>query len=317
MSMKIKNHLYIVALMTAIITASCVDERYDMENISEDMHFFENGISFPLLQTGDLYFEDMVSEDDQISVNANGVYEFGSNKEQLDVELEIISKVKVPEQNLYFGAIKSFDAVILPGSLTVDLPAEITSYETNLQAETATIDSKITYIESVYTHDEWISTIQLSILDGSGAPLSEECGLKVEKVEFNDYKLVLPSILILDKSEVSASGDVVVTTDASTNTLTLNGAVYTDQMSVYVKLKGVNVGSEAFVNNKIVLDEEVALLGDITLTVANSGEAKIQTLQIRDVSGDFKNSGNVPIYTFSFSNSSDTSAEAKASSIYT
>lgn len=279
--MEIKKHLCIVALMTAIITASCIDERYDMDDISEDMHFFENGISFPLLQTGDLYFEDMISEEDQISVNANGVYEFGSNREQLDVELEIIDKVKVPEQNLSFGAIKSFDAVILPGSLTVDLPAEITSYESNLHAETATIDSKITYIESIYTHDEWISTIKLAILDASGASLSEEGGLKVEKVEFNDYKLVLPSVLILDKSEVSASDDVTVTTDVSTNTLTLNGAVYTNEMIVYVKLKGVNVGAEAFVNNKIVLDEEVALKGDIKLTISNSGVAKVQTLQIR------------------------------------
>lgn len=278
--MKIKKHLYIVALMTAIITASCVDERYDMDDISEDMHFFENGISFPLLQTGDLYFDDMISAGDQISVNANGVYEFGTDKEQLDVELDIVSKVKVPEQNLYFGVINSFDAVVLPGSLTIDLPAEVTSYETNLQAETATIDSKITYIESVYTHDEWISTIKLSILDGSGMPIPEETGLKVEKIEFNDYKLELPSVLILDKSEVSASGDVTVTTEASTNTLTLNGAVYTNEVIVYVKVTGVYVGTSAFVNNKIVLDEAVTLKGDISLTISNSGEAKMQTLQI-------------------------------------
>lgn len=278
--MKIKKHLYIVALMTAIITASCVDERYDMDDISEDMHFFENGISFPLLQTGDLYFDDMISAEDQISVNANGVYEFGTDKEQLDVELDIVNKVKVPEQNLYFGVINSFDAVVLPGSLTIDLPAEITSYETNLQAETATIDSKITYIESVYTHDEWISTIKLSILDGSGMPIPEETGLKVEKIEFNDYKLELPSVLILDKSEVSASGDVTVTTEASTNTLTLNGAVYTNEVIVYVKVTGVYVGTSAFVNNKIVLDEAVTLKGDISLTISNSGEAKMQTLQI-------------------------------------
>ncbi|MBO5720421.1 MAG: hypothetical protein J6R61_02680, partial [Bacteroidales bacterium] len=164
-----KNLLLAIGCMPIIIsTTSCVDERYDMDNISDDIHLFENGINFPLLQTGDLYFDDLISSEDEIVLNEKGVYEISTNSEVLSVEMQIVDKVRIPEQNPDFGVIKSFNTIIPTGSVTFELPSDLTDYNANLHCETAKIDEKVTYIEKIYTHDNWVSTIKFEILDGSG-----------------------------------------------------------------------------------------------------------------------------------------------------
>ncbi len=278
--MKIKKHLYIVALMTAIITASCVDERYDMDDISEDMHFFENGISFPLLQTGDLYFDDLISSEDEIVLNEKGVYEISTNSEVLSVEMQVVDKVRIPEQNLDFGVIKSFNATIPSGSVTFELPSELTDYNADLHCETAKIDEKVTYIEKIYTHDNWVSTIKFEILDGSGKAISSQSGLRVDKIKFENYKLELPSALIMDKEQITASGNIKVSTDENSNIIVLNGEAMENSVVIGVKINGVAIGEDMFVDNKIILDEEVSLNGTISLSVSNSGAMVEQTLQI-------------------------------------
>lgn len=278
--MKIKKHLYAVVLMTAIITASCVDERYDMDDISEDMHFFENGISFPLLQTGDLYFDDLISSEDEIVLNEKGVYEISTNSEVLSVEMQVVDKVRIPEQNLDFGVIKSFNATIPSGSVTFELPSELTDYNADLHCETAKIDEKVTYIEKIYTHDNWVSTIKFEILDGSGKAISSQSGLRVDKIKFDNYKLELPSALIMDKEQITASGNIKVSTDENSNIIVLNGEAMENSVVIGVKINGVAIGEDMFVDNKIILDEEVSLNGTISLSVSNSGAMVEQTLQI-------------------------------------
>ncbi|MBR2476413.1 MAG: hypothetical protein IKB57_07800, partial [Bacteroidaceae bacterium] len=67
--MDIKRLLSAIFCLVAILaTSSCVDDRYDLDNVSEDVHLFENGVNLPLLQTGDLFFDDLVSSEDDIVV---------------------------------------------------------------------------------------------------------------------------------------------------------------------------------------------------------------------------------------------------------
>ncbi len=279
--MKCKRVLCAIGCFVAVMaTMSCVDDRYDLDNISEDVHLFENGVSLPLLQSGDLYFDDLVSSEDEIVLNERGVYEFATNREKLSLELTIVDKVKVSEQKLNFGTIKSVDVALPSGSLTFDLPSEITSYNANIHVETATIDSHVTYIERVYTHDDWVSTIKFEVLDAAGTPISGQSGLKVDKIKFENYRLELPSVLIIDKENITASGNIAVTTNENSNILMLNGEVNSNEVEIGVKLKGLYIGTEKFVNNKIVIDEDVKIEGNISLSISNSEAATSQTLKI-------------------------------------
>ena len=280
--MKLGKHFFVICSMVAIISAtSCVDERYDLDNVSEEVHLFENGMTFPLLQTGNLYFGDLISSDNQIIVNENGVYEFGTDKGSINVETQVVNRIRVPEQNLKFGKVKSCESYIPNGTQLFPLDAEYTSFSTNLDAETAPIDSKVTGLEAMYTYEEWVSEIRFSVLDGAGNPISASSGVTVDKIEFSNYQLGLPEALIIDKNATTASGNISVTVEEGSNTLTLNGASAGNEVVVYVKLKGVNIGDESFIDGKIVLNQPVEMGGAISLTMTNIGELTKQSLQIK------------------------------------
>ena len=278
--MDIKRVLSAIFCLVAILaTSSCVDDRYDLDNVSEDVHLFENGVNLPLLQTGDLFFDDLVSSEDDIVVNEKGIYEFATNKELISFDLEIVEKVKIPQEVLDFGPIKSYDVIAPAGSATFPLPSAITDYEANLHSETAEIDSKVTRIDKVLTHDDWRPTIRFDVLDDQGNPIKGD--ISIDKITFSNYKLELPECLILDKNNVSASDNITVTTFDDSNVLELNGETSTGSVFVEVKIEGVNIENGMFVNQKIILDEEVKMYGGISLSVSNSGSVKTQSLQVR------------------------------------
>ena len=280
--MKLGKHFFVICSMVTIISAtSCVDERYDLDNVSEEVHLFENGINFPLLQTGNLYFGDLMSSDNQIVVNENGVYEFGTDEGSISVKTQVVDRIRVPQQNLKFGTIKSCEIYIPNGSISRTLDAEYTEFDTNLDASTAPIDSKVVGLESMYTYDEWVSEIRFSVLDGSGKPISSESGVTVDEIAFENYRLELPDALIIDKNRTTASGNISVTKEDGSNTLILNGASASNKVVVKVKLKGVYIGDESFIDGKIVLNQHVGMSGAISLTMTNRGSLTKQSLQIK------------------------------------
>ena len=280
--MKLGKHFFVICSMVTIISAtSCVDERYDLDNVSEEVHLFENGINFPLLQTGNLYFGDLMSSDNQIVVNENGVYEFGTDEGSISVKTQVVDRIRVPQQNLKFGTIKSCEIYIPNGSISRTLDAEYTEFDTNLDASTAPIDSKVVGLESMYTYDDWVSEIRFSVLDGSGKPISSESGVTVDEIAFENYRLELPDALIIDKNRTTASGNISVTKEDGSNTLILNGASASNKVVVKVKLKGVYIGDESFIDGKIVLNQHVGMSGAISLTMTNRGSLTKQSLQIK------------------------------------
>jgi hypothetical protein len=125
-----------------------------------------------------------------------------------------------------------------------------------------------------------VSTIKFEILDGSGKAISSQSGLRVDKIKFDNYKLELPSALIMDKEQITASGNIKVSTDENSNIIVLNGEAMENSVVIGVKINGVAIGEDMFVDNKIILDEEVSLNGTISLSVSNSGAMVEQTLQI-------------------------------------
>ncbi len=277
----LKQILAICGMMAIVATTSCVDERYDLDNVSGEMHLFENGITIPLLQTGDMFFGDMISSEDEIVLNEKGVYEFGTNKDRLNLDMEIVDQVYIPEQNPDFGLIKTCKLPIPTfNSTPIPLPSDITDYVASLSVETDEIDSRVTRIEKIYTHEEWISTIKLSITDGTGAPISGGA-MRVDMIKFDNYRLELPSVLILDRDRLSASGNIKVTPDDASNTIILNGEAEGSEIYVHVKINGLNIGNEIFVNNKIVIDEDIAMKGDISLTITNDGPMATYELGVK------------------------------------
>ena len=85
----------------ALFLSSCVDERFDMDNVSGDIHLFENGVGFPLLNTGDMAFEKLLSSEDDIYVNNQGLYEVTTTEGHLITDVDVIPKFHVPVQNVW------------------------------------------------------------------------------------------------------------------------------------------------------------------------------------------------------------------------
>lgn len=271
--------------MTMIaLSTSCVDERYDLDKISNDMHLFENGIGFPLLETGDLRFDDLLSSNDDIKANANGIYEFGTTKDRIVVDVELIEKVKISAQDLDFGTISSANVTVPNGEFSFPIDKSITTYNAVFNEESDIIDSKVTYIESVLTHDIWISEISLGAYDNSGKLIDgTTSGVSIEKMKFTDYKISLPKSLIIDKNNVSVSQGITATIDDN-NILTINGEVSSPQFKIGVKVDGCNVKDNIATTHKIEVHENVKLEGDISLTINNRTGAPI-TQSIKIVPG--------------------------------
>ena len=73
--------LFLITFL-AVFMLSCTDKKYDFENMSEDVHLFDNGVYFPLLTT-DVPFSRMIEgNEDNIGLQADGIYFIHSNPGQ-------------------------------------------------------------------------------------------------------------------------------------------------------------------------------------------------------------------------------------------
>lgn len=277
-----KYRLYNLLLFTCIVLflSSCIDKRYDMDNISNDMHLFENGISIPLLRTGDLRFEKLISSQNDIRLNEEGVYEFYSEEKNFHTHIDKIPKISVSAQQPNFGTIKSHTVTINGFSTeTIPLDKDITSYETILNIETEKLDDRLIEVYSVSTHSNWVSKITLSVVDENERPLSGD--LKVKGMVFDNYKLIFPKKLIIDNIVYVTEGINCIIN--SNNEITLNGSVDGDVLELVVKINGVDGGDENLINTfgEIVLSEKIEIGGNISLDVMNSGNSIVQTFKVK------------------------------------
>ncbi len=277
-----KNRMHILLVITYIILflSSCIDKRYDLDNISNDMHLFENGVSIPLLRTGDLRFEKLISSENDIRLNEEGVYEFYSEEKNFHTHIDKIPKISISEQQPNFGVIKSYTATINGFSgKTIPLDKEITSYEARVNIETEKLDERVIEVYSVATHSDWVSKITLSVVDEKERPLSGK--IKVKGMTFDNYKLKFPKKLIIDNIVNVAEG--ISYTINPNNEITLNGRVDGDILEFGVKIRGVDGGGENLINTdrKVVLSEKVELDGNISLEVVSSGSSMDQTFKVK------------------------------------
>lgn len=275
-----KYRLYNLLLFTYILLLSCIDKRYDMDNISNDMHLFENGVSIPLLRTGDLKFEKLISSQDDIRLNEEGVYEFYSEEKNFHTHIDKIPKISVSEQQPNFGTIKSHTATINGFSTeTIPLDKDITSYETMVNIETEKLDDRLIEVYSVSTHSNWVSKITLSVVDENEKPLSGN--IKVKGMVFDNYKLNFPKKLIIDKiANVTEGVNCIIN---SNNEITLNGSVSGDILELEIKISGIDGGDENLINSdrKIAISEKIEIGGKISLEVISSGSSKKQTFKVK------------------------------------
>ena len=278
-----KYRLHKLLLFTYIVVlflSSCVDKRYDMDNISNDMHLFENGVSIPLLRTGDLKFEKLISSQNDIRLNEEGVYEFYSEEKNFHTHIDKISKISVLEQQPNFGIIKSYTTTINGFSTEIiPLDKEITSYETTLNIETEKLDERVIEVYSVATHSNWVSKITLSVVDENEMPLSG--AIKVKGMTFDNYKLMLPKKLVIDNIVNVTEG--VSWTINSNNEITLNGMVSGDILELGIKINGVDGEGKNLINTsgRIALSEKVEFAGNISLEVMCLGSSTKQTFMVK------------------------------------
>lgn len=262
----------------ALFLSSCVDERFDMDNVSGDIHLFENGVGFPLLNTGDMAFEKLLSSEDDIYVNNQGLYEVTTTEGHLITDVDVIPKFHVPVQNLDFGTIKSYSKKIpMYGSAEyrVDLPQEFTNYEADLNIESGTVDSRVKSIDSVFVHSEWLSEITLSVIcEGSSA-------VELKRVVFDNYKIVFPADLIIDKNNIKVPSTINVKTNQNNNEIIISGEIETSKLKFKVGVKGVHSESNMLNgSNKVVFNDKVEVKGDISLSLKTASAETTMSFKV-------------------------------------
>ena len=101
--------LFLITFL-AVFMLSCTDKKYDFENMSEDVHLFDNGVYFPLLTT-DVPFSRMIEGyEDNIGLQADGIYFIHSNPGNVDIKEEIYTTgdVLTDQSEISFSGIPDF-----------------------------------------------------------------------------------------------------------------------------------------------------------------------------------------------------------------
>lgn len=98
--------LFLITCIAAFLS-SCTDSRYDFDNMSENVHMFNNGVYFPLLTT-DIPFSRMIEGyEDNIGLQADGIYFVHSNPGIINVTGDIYNTGEV----LYANSEISFSGI--------------------------------------------------------------------------------------------------------------------------------------------------------------------------------------------------------------
>ena len=101
--------LFLITFL-AVFMLSCTDKKYDFENMSEDVHLFDNGVYFPLLTT-DVPFSRMIEGyEDNIGLQADGIYFIHSNPGNVAIKEEIYTTgdVLTDQSEISFSGIPDF-----------------------------------------------------------------------------------------------------------------------------------------------------------------------------------------------------------------
>ena len=87
-----------------------------------------------------------------------------------------------------------------------------------------------------------------------------------KKVIFDNYKIVFPADLIIDKNNIKIPSTINVKTDKNNNDIIISGEIETSQLKFEVGIKGVHSESNMLnSDNKVVFNDKVEVKGNISL----------------------------------------------------
>lgn len=101
--------LFLVSCLATFLL-SCTDSRYDFDNMTEDIHLFDDGVYFPLLTT-DVPFNRMIEGyEENIGLQDDGIYFIHTNPGTVDVSGEVYTTGDVisAQTEISFSGIPDF-----------------------------------------------------------------------------------------------------------------------------------------------------------------------------------------------------------------
>ncbi|MGM9694346.1 MAG: hypothetical protein ACI3YC_04990 [Alloprevotella sp.] len=284
-----KQILFVGALCTgsAFLTTACVDNSYDLsEDLDLTMGLGSNGLSVPMGNVEKIYLKDILSVDESVKLdNANQYYLVEDGKTDFKFTIDkVTTKVDNPtlrtdagKPALPFNTVCDYirDLGLPVGVSSVTVPNQ--SYIFSGEAEgTEGIDFSVTNISSDIKaiHSVNFNPLKVSLKLEWFKSIN---ALKFDLDELRDVVIVLPPILHVDKSTLSAEW----TLDESTNTLTSSSIVFNSANNK--EIVTFNIDQAMLKNCSEIVNGELSISPE-ALNITMKGKA------------DFKNTGSFTMW---------------------
>lgn len=278
---QIKQFLFVGALCagSAFLTTACVDNSYDLsEDLDLTMGLGSNGLSVPMGNVEKIYLNDILSVDESVKLDAANQYylvEDGTTNFDFTID-NVTTKVDNPtlrtdpgKPALPFNTVCDILGAADVSSIT--LPAVSTTFTGEAEG-TQGIDFSVTNISSDIKsiHSVTFNPLKVSLkLEW----FKSNNTLKFDLDKLRDVVIVLPPILHVDKSSLSAGW----TLDENTNTLTNSSISFNSANNKEIVTFNIDQaqlkGHSEIKNGELTINPEV-------LNITMKGKA------------DFKNSGS-------------------------
>ena len=278
---QIKQFLFVGALCagSAFLTTACVDNSYDLsEDLDLTMGLGSNGLSVPMGNVEKIYLNDILSVDESVKLDAANQYylvEDGTTDFKFTID-EVTTKVDNPTLStdagkpaLPFNTVCDILGAAGVSSITLPATSQIFSGEAEgtqgIDFSVTNISSDIKAIHSVNFQPMRVS-LKLEWFKSNNT-------LKFDLDKLRDVVIVLPPILHVDKSSLSAGW----TLDENTNTLTNSSISFNSANNKEIVTFNIDQaqlkGHSEIKNGELTINPEV-------LNITMKGKA------------DFKNSGS-------------------------
>lgn len=278
---QIKQFLFVGALCagSAFLTTACVDNSYDLsEDLDLTMGLGSNGLSVPMGNVEKIYLNDILSVDESVKLDAANQYylvEDGTTNFNFTID-NVTTKVDNPtlrtdpgKPALPFN--KVCEILGAAGVSSITLPAVSTTFTGEAEG-TQGIDFSVTNISSDIKaiHSVNFQPMRVSLkLEW----FKSNSALKFDLNELKEVEIVLPPILHVDKSSLSAGW----TLNETTNTLTNSSIPFNSENNK--EIVSFNIDQAQLKDRSVIENGELTINPEV-LNITMKGKA------------DFVNSGS-------------------------
>lgn len=278
---QIKQFLFVGALCagSAFLTTACVDNSYDLsEDLDLTMGLGSNGLSVPMGNVEKIYLSDILSVDESVKLDAANQYylvEDGTTNFEFTID-KVTTKVDNPtlrtdagKPALPFSTVRDLLGAAGVSSITLPAVSKIFTGEAEgtqgIDFSVTNISSDIKAIHSVNFQPMRVS-LKLEWFKSNGA-------LKFDLDKLRDVVIVLPPILHVDKSTLSAGW----TLNETTNTLTNSSILFNSANNKEIVSFNID---QAQLKDRSVIENGELTINPEALDITMKGKA------------DFKNTGS-------------------------